>query len=360
MIGAGARRDPRVCAADEAALRRAARLLCDGELVAFATETVYGLGADAANPQAVARIFAAKGRPNDHPVIVHLLPEADLAVWAADVPPPAQRLIQAFWPGPLTLILRRAPGVPDAVTGGQDTVGLRSPAHPVAQALLRAFADAGGSGALAAPSANRFGRISPTTAEHVAAEFGPQVPLILDGGMSAVGVESTIVDLSRGRAVLLRPGGITVGELVRVLGEPVWLPDGRRADAALDAGPLSASVREADTPRVSGALSAHYAPRTPMRLVPASVLPAQVHALAALGQRIGVWAAQRPAGAAAWRAAPREPAAYAHELYAALRALDAAGVDLILVQTPPMGDAWLAAHDRLGRAEVGSGASEGT
>src|SRR5690606_3795458 len=242
-------------------LQHAAALLKAGELVAFPTETVYGLGADATNPAAVARIFAAKGRPSNHPVIVHVRDKDDAARWAAALPRAAHVLMDRFWPGPLTLILARAAGVPDAVTGGQDTVGLRCPDHPVAQALLQAFADAGGSGALAAPSANRFGRISPTTAQHVASEFGDQVPLVLDAGACQVGIESTILDLSRGRPVLLRPGHVGAAELQDALGETVWLPDGRAAvqemtaqDRAADPGVPS----DTRTPRVSGALAAHY------------------------------------------------------------------------------------------------------
>jgi len=337
-------------------LRLAAELLCAGQLVGFPTETVYGLGADARNPEAVARIFIAKGRPNDHPVIVHLRAAGDLPRWAAEVPPAAQRLIAQFWPGPLTLILRRAAGVPDAVTGGQDTVGVRCPGHPVAQALLQAFADAGGSGALAAPSANRFGRISPTTAEHVASEFGAQLPLVLDGGMCAVGIESTILDLSRGRPVLLRPGHISARELQDVLQEPVWLPDGSRAVLAAAAANERAAL--AATPRVSGALAAHYAPRTPMTLVPASQLQACVSdMLRQGGARLGVWSVQAPPSHAglAWRAAPTQARAFAHDLYAVLREFDAAGLTHIIVQAPPDGADWAAVRDRLGRAVVGSG-----
>jgi L-threonylcarbamoyladenylate synthase len=204
-------------------IERAVALLRRGELVAFPTETVYGLGADAANPAAVARIFAAKGRPADHPLIVHLPAAEHLARWARDIPAEAEKLAAAFWPGPLTLILKRQPQVPNAVTGGQDTVGLRVPSHPLALELLRAF-----EGGIAAPSANRFGRISPTTAAHVREELGERVPLVLDGGACPVGIESTILDLSRGVPVLLRPGAIGPADIARVLGR-AFARNGRAA-----------------------------------------------------------------------------------------------------------------------------------
>ncbi len=346
-----------IAAVTPESLKHAAELLCAGQLVGFPTETVYGLGADATNPEAVARIFAAKGRPNDHPVIVHLRAADDLPKWAAHVPPAAQRLIAQFWPGPLTLILKRAAGVPDAVTGGQDTVGVRCPGHPVAQALLQAFADAGGSGALAAPSANRFGRISPTTAEHVATEFGAQLPLVLDGGMCAVGIESTILDLSRERPVLLRPGHVSARELQEALQEPVWLPDGSPATAEQVQEGTAQPVALAATPRVSGALAAHYAPRTPMTLVPAWQLQACVRDMLQQGARLGVWSARAPSGhpGLVWRAAPPQAQAFAHDLYAVLRELDAAGLTHIIVQAPPDDADWAAVWDRLGRAVVGSG-----
>src|SRR5690606_34996818 len=240
----------------DAALDAAARRLAEGRLVAFPTETVYGLGADAENPDAVARIYAAKGRPSNHPVIVHVALEADLSYWARSVPPAARALIQAFWPGPLTLILPRAAGIPAAVSGGQDSIGLRCPSHPVAQALLRRFAALkGGNGGVAAPSANKFGQVSPTLASHVRSEFpelGPEALMVLEGGPSQVGIESTIVDLSRldkgVGPVLLRPGHISAEELSVVLGVMPSRPD----QAA---------------PRVSGSLKAHYAPRTPLTLV---------------------------------------------------------------------------------------------
>jgi L-threonylcarbamoyladenylate synthase len=325
-------------------IRKAVELLRQGELVAFPTETVYGLGADALNPQAVAKIFAAKGRPADHPLIVHLPRNASLAQWAREVPPAADRLAAAFWPGPLTLILKRQGRVPAIVTGGQDTVGLRVPDHALARELLAHFA-----GGIAAPSANRFGRISPTTAEHVRQELGDRVALILDGGPCAVGIESTIVDLSRGSARVLRPGAIGAAALEEVLEEPL------RTGAGDDE----------DVPRAAGTLPAHYAPRTPLILVPAQRLTEEVAARVAQSLRIAVLGREVHPGSRAehavfWQRALVEPAGYAHDLYAHLRALDAAGVDLILVERPPEDDAWTAVNDRLIRAALGSGADEDT
>ena len=306
--------------------------------MAFPTETVYGLGADACNPAAVARIFAAKGRPQDHPLIVHLGGVELLPQWAQEIPAAAHKLAAAFWPGPLTLILKRAEGVPDCVTGGQDSVGLRIPGHPVALALLRAFAGAEGARAfsgVAAPSANRFGRISPTTAEHVRAELGAAVDCVLDGGECDVGIESTIVDLSRGPAVLLRPGQITPAQIAAVIAAEV-----ESADAA--------------APRVPGALASHYAPLTPLALVAAAELPARLAALR--GTRVAVLArAEAPQGLkdVSWQTAPRAAAGYAHELYASLRRLDALGCALILVEAPPATPEWQGVTDRLRRASAG-------
>ena len=318
-----------------AEIERAAAVLRAGGLVAFPTETVYGLGADASNPAAVAKIFAAKGRPQDHPVIVHLGSVDLLPRWAQDIPASALLLAAAFWPGPLTLILKRAAGVPDCVTGGQDTVGVRIPGHPVALELLRAFAGEDGGrvfSGIAAPSANRFGRISPTTAAHVRAELGGAVDVVLDGGECIVGIESTILDLSRGRAVLLRPGQITPAQIAAVIGAEVELRDNQ-------------------APRVSGALDSHYAPRTPLELVAAADLPARLAALR--GTRLAVLArAEAPADLKniSWQTAPRGVAGYAHELYASLRRLDDLGCDLILVEAPPLAPEWQGVNDRLRRA----------
>lgn len=316
-------------------LREAVDALRAGQLVGLPTETVYGLAADARNTQAVARIFAAKGRPADHPLIVHLASADQLDDWAREIPEAARRLAAAFWPGPLTLILKRQPDVPDAVTGGQDTVGLRVPAHPVAHAVLSAFG-----GGLAAPSANRFGRISPTTAAHVREEVGEAVGLVLDGGPCRVGIESTIVDLTREVPVVLRPGAISAAAISAVLSRDV-----------------EAGIRD-NAPRVSGSLAAHYAPRTPMRLVPATTLDAEAALASARGLRLAVLALHpAPASLARvnWQRAPAMPEAYAQDLYASLRALDAAGMDLILVEQLPETADWLAVRDRLMRAEHGSG-----
>lgn len=322
-------------------IERAVALLRRGELVAFPTETVYGLGADAANAAAVAKIFAAKGRPADHPLIVHLPSAAHLPRWARAIPADAERLAAAFWPGPLTLILRRQPEVLDAVTGGQDTVGLRVPNHPLALELLAAF-DSG----IAAPSANRFGRISPTTAAHVREELGGRVPLVLDGGPCPVGIESTILDLSRGAPVLLRPGSIGAADIARVLGR----------------APEAAAPQD-EAPRVSGSLAAHYAPRTPLQLVSSDGLLFALRNALVAGERVAVLAPTAQAIThefVTWRQAPAEPAAFAHDLYAGLRELDALGCARILVQQPPAGEAWLAVNDRLRRAAAGSGEDDET
>jgi L-threonylcarbamoyladenylate synthase len=314
------------------AIDTAVRILRAGGLVAFPTETVYGLGADAANPRAVRRIFEAKGRPADHPVIVHLASGAGLAQWAREIPPAAVALAQRFWPGPLTLILRRAPSVPNEVTGGQDTVGLRVPAHPLAQALLQAFG-----GGIAAPSANRFGRISPTTAQHVRDELGDRVDLILDGGACQVGIESTILDLSSGAPVLLRPGHIGIAELEATLGAPV-------------SSPTSAA------PRASGTLAAHYAPSKPLLLVDSQDLAATVRDHGVHGPvAVLAWHC-RPTGAGArvWKVAPARSDEYARMLYATLRELDESGCAVIVVEKPPQAADWLAVHDRLRRSAAGS------
>ena len=315
-------------------IARAAALLRAGRLVAFPTETVYGLGADARNAEAVGRIFAAKGRPQDHPVIVHLPDRAYLERWAVEVPPVAAALARAFWPGPLTLILKRALGVPDAVTGGQDTVGLRVPSHPVARALLAAFAGEEGGriyDGVAAPSANRFGRISPTRAGHVRADLGEDVDLVLDGGDCEIGIESTILDCSRGTPVLLRPGRITGADIARVTGT---------APAAADAF----------APRASGTLESHYAPRHRLVLVPPAewaVALARAH-----GRRAVLARSPQPEGdtSVRWQRAPEQPQRYAQEVYASLRGLDACDCDVILVEGPPSGEDWDGVRDRLRRA----------
>jgi L-threonylcarbamoyladenylate synthase len=305
-------------------IARAARILRSGGLVAFPTETVYGLGADASSASAMAKLYAVKRRPADHPVIVHFA-SADAAFgWASEVPESARKLAKAFWPGPLTIVLKRSPKAQDFVTGGQDTVGLRLPSHPVARELLQLF----GRG-VAAPSANRFGRISPTTAAHVRADLGADVDLVLEGGPTEVGIESTILDLSGAGAVLLRPGRISRQELEQVVGSPVL-------------------EKSAGSPRHSGGLERHYAPRTPARLVPAYDLDREI---ACLKEKVAVLAFSRPDERVDyWLRMPRDPLAYAQKLYAALRELDSAGCAEILIEAPPEAPEWAAVGDRLKRA----------
>lgn len=312
-------------------LEQALAALRRGEAIGLPTETVYGLAADASRPEAVRRIFELKGRPADHPLIVHVAGAAALDDWAREIPDAARRLAQAFWPGPLTLILRRRPQVPPEVTGGQDTVGLRCPDHPLALALLQAFG-----GGLAAPSANRFGHVSPTTAAHVRAEFGDAVPVVLDGGDCRVGIESTILDLSGGTPRILRPG---------------MLP--REAIEAV-AGPVDVGVAS-DSPRASGTLEAHYAPRTPLWLLPREALAATAAEQSTLGQRVEVLARGSLPEGVQGLALPADPAGYAHGLYAGLRELDGRGARLLLAERPPEGPDWLALHDRLRRSAAGAG-----
>ena len=318
-------------------LTRAVATLRAGGLVAFPTETVYGLGADASNETAIKKVFAAKGRPHDHPLIVHIASAAQLNEWARDIPPTAHTLAKNFWPGPLTLILKRAPGVSDLVTGGQDTVAMRVPAHPLAQALLKAFG-----GGIVGPSANRFGRVSATTAEHVRQEFGDAVDCIIDGGACEVGIESTIVDLSGAKPALLRPGIITTAQIESVLGKALIAPN-------------------AQSPRAPGTLEKHYAPRTPVMLVEADLIDELSRSFARQGKRVAVLArnARQPLiDKLVWIAAPEAPAGYAHDLYANLRQLDAAECDVMLVEEPPSAMEWAAVRDRLGRAAAGAGAEQ--
>src|SRR3990172_3568489 len=319
---------------DEIAL--AVGLLRQGGVVAFPTETVYGLGADALNPAAVQRIFTIKGRPQHHPLIVHLADVSQLAEWARDIPPDAYALAEHFWPGPLTLILKRAARVPDSVTGGQDTIGLRVPNHPVALALLRQFA-----GGIAAPSANRFGRISPTRKEHVSAELGDAVGLILEGGWCSVGLEWTIVNLTSATPAILRPGHISAAALAEVLGKPVT-------------GHGSA---EPAGPRASGMLESHYAPRTPLPLIPTQQLLQEVSALLAFARRVAVLELERTPSKVPYLERgvyhyimPNTPEEYARRLYATLREADAQGCDFLFVEQPPEDEAWSAINDRLRRA----------
>ncbi len=318
---------------DPQAIASAARALAAGELVALPTETVYGLGARADADAAVAKIFAAKGRPADHPLIVHVLDAEDAAYFAADLPEVARRLMQAFWPGPMTVIVPRAEGIAAASAGGQSSIGLRCPAHPVARALLAAARQLGVRG-VAAPSANRFGRVSPTRAAHVADEFDADL-LVLDGGDCAVGIESSIVDCSRGQAVLLRPGVLTAAQIESVLGTPLLAPD-------------------AAAPRASGTLAAHYAPRATVRLLSTAQLQQRLAdpRPETLPQGLAVYSrtAVGFAGGLLLRHMPADAAAAAQQLFAVLRELDAAGAREIWVESPPPAREWDGVRDRLSRA----------
>jgi L-threonylcarbamoyladenylate synthase len=319
----------RVLRATQAEIDSAVEALRDGELVAFPTETVYGLGANAANPVAVRKVFDLKGRPPSHPVIVHIDDVKYLHRWVREVAPAAQKLADAYWPGPLTLVLPRAAGVHDIVTGGQDTVAVRIPSHPMALQLLTAFG-----GGIAAPSANRYGRLSPTRAEHVRDEFGDAVKEILDGGESKIGLESTIVSCIDGTLRLLRPGGITLSALRRIAG-----------DVLVGA--------EHSSPRVPGSTVAHYSPLTPLTLVPGGELDALADSLSEGGQRIAVLAQRLPLKTyqyVTWINAGKRADVYARDLYANLRTLDKAGCARILVQEVPQDERWDAVRDRLVRA----------
>jgi L-threonylcarbamoyladenylate synthase len=325
--------------ASPAAIEQAAQALADGELVAFPTETVYGLGADAGSDRAVAKIFEAKGRPSDHPLIVHVADESAVAMFASDVPDFAHRLMQAFWPGPLTLILPRRSGVASAAAGGQNSIGLRCPAHPVAHALLRACGRANPPvSGLAAPSANKFGRVSPTTAEHVRDEFGEGL-LVLDGGPCRVGIESTIVDCTRGSPVLLRPGVLTQGEVEAGCGQPLRAP-GELEDLE---------------PRASGTLQSHYAPNAAVRLMDAQALQTALDLLGSDAAGIAIYSRaimRTPSARVLRRRMPDDAAETARQLFAVLREFDAQGVRLIWVETPPEGPQWEGVRDRLQRASA--------
>ena len=308
-------------AVSQAQISEAVAALRRGECIGLPTETVYGLAADARNPEAVRRVFALKGRPADHPLIVHLPSTQYLSSFARDIPEAAWRLADQHWPGPLTLVLNRAHDVPLEVTGGQDTIALRIPAHPVALAVLRKF-----EGGLAAPSANRFGRISPTRAAHVQSEFGSAVPIVLDGGDCTVGIESTIVDLSGGDARILRPGMLTIEQL------------GLRAYRTRD---------DQRAPRVPGALEQHYAPRTALFLCSRDTLAVGSDGIQVLA--IG----ELPSGLNGI-ALPCDPRRYAQGLYAALRELDTRAARALHAELPPHTEAWEAIADRLQRAAAGS------
>lgn len=338
------------------AIEQAARRIVAGGLVALPTETVYGLGARADDAEAVARIFAAKGRPSDHPLIVHVPNGAAALHFVSAFPPVAQRLCAAFWPGPLTVIVPRDPDVATAAAGGQDTIGLRCPSHPVARQLLEACANLDVLG-VAAPSANRFGRISPTQAAHVVDEFqdageGLDEVWVLDGGPCEVGIESTIVDCSREQPVLLRPGRLTLAEIEAAAGQPVLRSSPEAPDPA--------------APKAPGTLASHYAPRARLRLMADTQLDAALDVLepellaAALREpghppKVAVysrslWARRAPSKGVVHRSMPGDAATAAHDLFADLRELDALGVELIWVETPPEDAAWDGVRDRLRRA----------
>ncbi len=318
--------------ADDTAIAKAVELLHQGRLVAFPTETVYGLGTDAGNAEAVTGIFRAKGRPVDHPLIVHIASSAQLSDWASQVPDAAQRLAKLFWPGPLTLILKKRPEVPDEVTGGQDTVGLRIPDNPVALRLLRAFG-----GGIAAPSANRYKRVSPTQASHVAEELDGLIDLILDGGPCRVGVESTIIDLSGASPLLLRPGRISKAEI----------------EQELQCELTVISATNNDTPRAPGQMTVHYAPLTSTRLCPPERLSETIRQLNDQGKKIGLLAYRfesKSSSSVTIYYLPETADDYAQGLYAALRDLDRLGLDAILVEQPPESNEWHAVNDRLKKA----------
>ena len=321
----------------EASVHAAAAALQRGELLGLPTETVYGLAADSDNDAAVAQIFAAKGRPANHPLIVHVADSQAITRYAKEVPVFAQQLIDAFWPGPLTVILPRLPHAAKASTGGQDSVGLRCPSHPVAHAVLKACQQLHPPvWGVSAPSANKFGRVSPTTAQHVAAEFGDDL-LVLDGGACEVGIESTIVDCTRGVPVLLRPGAITRDDIARVCGQR----------------PLSKEELSTQAPRASGTLLAHYAPNAKVRLMDAQQLKAAVEILGKDAPALAIYhrsPLRSTARQLQLRAMPASAADAARQLFSDLRALDALGVPLIWVETPPASADWEGVRDRLQRA----------
>jgi L-threonylcarbamoyladenylate synthase len=318
---------------NEATLAQAIDLLRSGQVIAIPTETVYGLAADAENELAVRKIFATKGRPADHPLIVHLAKDAPLEGWADHVPTAAQQLAKEFWPGPLTMILQRGPKAAPAVTGGLSTIGLRVPSHPIAQQLLKAFG-----GGLAAPSANRFGRVSPTTADHVQSELGESVPMILDGGQCNVGIESTIVDLSSDEIAILRPGAITAQQIEQVIGMPL-------------------ATASASAPRVSGSLPSHYAPAAGVEIRDGEAAIARAIELEMLGKKVGVIGPNEllylipvesmMSGTVIPLPIDETPEGFARDLYATLRLADANACDIAVVIPPPEEGIGVAIADRL-------------
>ena len=317
-------------------IQAAAEALRAGELVAFPTETVYGLGANASNPTAVRKIFELKGRPANHPVIVHVDEQKNLERWVRSMPPEARALADKFWPGPLTLVLKRAPAVSDVITGGQDTVAVRIPSHPIARQLLAAFG-----GGIAAPSANRYGHVSPTRAEHVRDEFGKAVKIVLDGGECTIGLESTIV-LCVGEAPrLLRPGSITLSQLRAVV-------------------PGILAGADPSAPRAPGTTPRHYSPKTPVTLVPSRRLVDVMREFTDEEEKVAVLSLRPPSTAnryMTWINAGARAGIYARNLYTHLRTLDKIGARALLVEEVPAGEQWDAVHDRLKRAASKEGVS---
>jgi L-threonylcarbamoyladenylate synthase len=331
----------RILKPDDKAIAEAADALRKGLLVAFPTETVYGLGAATAHPEAIARLYAAKGRPTNHPVIVHLAEREQLRDYASSVPEGAWRLAEKLMPGPLTLILPRSSQVPDSVTGGQETVGLRVPNHPVAHALLKAFG-----GGVAAPSANKFGRVSPTTAQDVAGDFEDEVAIVLDGGPCEVGIESTIVEFTAdGTARILRPGMIHARQIAEIIGG--------RVDTA-----FGGAAKHGET-RVPGGLPSHYAPNTPLILLSTEMLHSEVDRLANENKRVAVLAFAHTPKAAASLVAKPSAREYAQQLYSNLRKLDRENADLIIVESVPETEEWAGIADRLRRAAAEARLHEG-
>ena len=344
-----------------ASIEQAAETIAAGGLVGLPTETVYGLAADAANEAAVANIFIAKGRPSEHPLIVHVADAASASHFASEIPAFAQKLMDAFWPGPLTLILPRRPEVAAAAAGGQNSVGLRCPSHPVALALLKACAARGIHG-LAAPSANQFGRVSPTTAAHVQGEFGDDL-LILNGGACSVGIESTIVDCSRGVPVLLRPGVLTATQIEYACGQNLTanslLKDEQSRQSIrrleVDLMPLEAAPSEilGDAPRASGMLESHYAPKAKLRLMDGKALQTALDILGTDAKNIAVYSRQQMHSASTtilFRRMPEDAPQAAQQLFATLRELDQPDIKLIWVETPPEDAVWDGVRDRVTRA----------
>ena len=313
-------------------IREAVELLRRGQLVSFPTETVYGLGADARSKDAIKRLYMAKGRPSSHPVIVHLHSLDAVSDWAVNIPDTFYKLAEAFWPGPLTMVLKRDPSVLDEVTGGQNTVAIRMPDHPLALALLKEFG-----GGLVAPSANKFGRLSPTSAQHVRDEFSSEVALVLDGGACDVGIESTIVDLSNETPRILRPGMLSAAEISEVIGTVAV-----------------GSVSQNSNVRVPGSLKSHYSPTTPMHLVASHTFFAFIQDKLREAQSVAVISFEPPVEGFTkdkWKTMSRDPYQFAREIYGCLRELDRSDTQLIVVESPPTADLiWSGIQDRLTRA----------